>query len=99
KIGEQLDLTPVRAEFPSLAMSAAGRSAVFFDNPGGTQVHQGVIEAIANYYLTSNSNTGGTFLTSERSDEQITGAREAIADLLNAPSPRQIIFGPNMTSL
>jgi len=99
KIGEQLDLTPVRAEFPSLAMNAAGRTAVFFDNPGGTQVHKGVIEAIANYYLTSNSNTGGAFLTSQRSDEQITGAREAIADLLNAPSARQIVFGPNMTTL
>lgn len=98
KISEQLDLSAVRAEFPALAQTVAGRSAVFFDNPGGTQVHQSVIEAISDYYRYSNSNTGGAFITSQRSDEIISGAREAMADLLNAPSPSQITFGPNMTT-
>lgn len=99
QVSEELDLKPVREEFPALAQSFAGRSAVFFDNPGGTQVHQGVIDAIATYYRTSNSNTGGAFITSQRSDEVISGARAAMADLLNAASPEQIVFGPNMTTL
>ena len=99
EISQKLDLSPVRAEFPALALEVAGRTAVYFDNPGGTQVHEGVIEAVSNYYRTSNSNTGGAFLTSQRSDEVIQAARTAMADLLNAPSPSQIIFGPNMTSL
>lgn len=99
EVSADLDLSPVRVEFPSLALEAAGRTAVYFDNPGGTQVHQDVIEAISNYYRTANSNTGGAFLTSRRSDEIVTGARKAIADLLNAESPAQIIFGQNMTTL
>jgi cysteine desulfurase family protein (TIGR01976 family) len=99
KVSEKLDLSAVREEFPALALEVAGRKAVYFDNPGGTQVHRSVIDAMTNYYRTSNSNTGGAFATSQRSDEIIQGAREAMADLLNAPSPSQIIFGPNMTTL
>ncbi|HEX2910846.1 MAG TPA: aminotransferase class V-fold PLP-dependent enzyme [Chloroflexia bacterium] len=98
-VSADLDLSPVRTEFPSLSLEAAGHPAIYLDNPGGTQVHQSVIEAFGNYYLTANSNTGGAFLTSQRSEEVIRGAREAMADLLNAASPSQIIFGQNMTTL
>ena len=80
-------------------MEANGRHAVFFDNPGGTQVPQPVIDAVADYYRTSNANSGGAFLTSKRTDEVVYGARQAMADLLNAPEPENIVYGPNMTSL
>ncbi len=99
EISQELDLKLVREEFPSLSMMAGNRQAVFFDNPGGTQVVQTVIEAISNYYRTSNANNGGAFLTSQRNDEMVTEARQAMADMLNAASPSQIIFGPNMTTL
>lgn len=99
KIRQELDLSSGRAEFPSLARTVAGRSAVYFDNPGGTQVTQGVIEATSDYYRNSNANTGGGFITSQRSDASVAEARAGMADLLNAASPSQIIFGPNMTTL
>ena len=42
-----LDLARVRAQFPSLSQTVAGQPAVFLDGPGGTQVPQRVIDAIA----------------------------------------------------
>lgn len=90
-----LDPQWVRSHFPSVASS----ETIFLDNPGGTQVTQSVIDAVAEYFLTANANHGGVFPTSERSDEMIHQARIAFADFLNAPSPDEIVFGPNMTTL
>ncbi len=94
-----LDLSPLRAHFPSLQLEVADQPAVFLDNPAGTQVPQQVIDAISNYYLHANANVGGGFLTSKRTDDTIRGAREAMADMLGAASPDEIVFGPNMTTL
>ncbi|HUG29024.1 MAG TPA: cysteine desulfurase-like protein, partial [Candidatus Limnocylindria bacterium] len=93
------DLTPVRAQFPSLAMEQAGRPVAFLDGPGGTQVPDRVIEAVADYYRTANANEGGAFATSRRNDEIVAGARSAVADFYGAPSPDEIKFGYNMTTL
>src|SRR5436190_22502010 len=79
-----LDVHALRAEFPSLRLRHNGRPMIFFDNPGGTQVPQRVIDAVGDYYRTSNANSGGAFPTSRRTDEVVLAAREAMADLLNA---------------
>ncbi len=88
------DVREIRSHFPSLQSGA-----VFFDNPGGTQVPQQVIDAVTDYYRTSNSNTHGAFSTARRTDATMADARAALADFLNAASPNEIVFGPNMTSL
>ncbi len=46
-----------------------------------------------------NANAHGAFVTSAESDEIIAEAHRAMADLLNARSAEEIVFGPNMTSL
>ncbi len=84
----------IRSHFPSLQSGAT-----FFDNPGGTQVPQQVIDAVGGYYKTSNSNTHGAFATSQRTDAVLAEGRAALADFLNARSPDEIVFGPNMTTL
>lgn len=94
-----LDLSPLRSQFPALAFQDAGRSAVFFDGPGGTQVPQRVIDAMSHYLVYANANHGGAFRTSRESDAVLVAAHEAMADLLNAPSPSEIVFGANMTTL
>jgi cysteine desulfurase family protein (TIGR01976 family) len=94
-----LDVAALRAEFPALGLELDGRPVVYLDGPGGTQVPERVIDAVAGYYRESNSNSGGAFLTSERSDAHVAAAREAFADFLNARSAREIKFGPNMTTL
>jgi cysteine desulfurase family protein (TIGR01976 family) len=89
----------LRTEFPALQQTANGRPLIFFDGPGGTQVHRSVIEAMSRYLTEANSNAHGAFLYSRRTDETVTEARRALADFLNAPHPDEIVFGPNMTTL
>jgi len=93
------DVQGLHSQFPALSQTVGGRPAVFLDNPGGTQVHQSVIDAVRDYYLYHNSNHGGAFATSQRSDEILDEAHAAMADMLNAASPDEIVFGPNMTTL
>lgn len=94
-----LDVDVVRARFPALAREHDGQPYVFFDGPGGTQVVDTVVEAVADYYRTANANSGGAFPTSERSDALVAEARAAVADFLGAPSPETVKFGANMTTL
>jgi cysteine desulfurase family protein (TIGR01976 family) len=88
-----LDLTAVRSRFPALASGAA-----FFDGPGGSQVPQSVIDAVAGYLRDSNANLGGAFRTSRASDEVLERARAAAADFTGG-EPESIAFGANMTTL
>jgi len=89
-----LDPERIRDEFPALKSGA-----VFFDNPGGTQVPRRVIECMADYLATKNANRGGAFPTSAATDAGIEEARRAAADFLGAALPEEIVFGPNMTTL
>jgi cysteine desulfurase family protein (TIGR01976 family) len=83
----------VRARFTALQ-----RPLAFFDGPGGTQVPDSVIEAIAGYLRSSNANSGGPFATSNATDELSERARATAAGFLNA-TPDEVLFGANMTSL
>jgi len=89
-----LDLSLIRQQFPSL-----DRDAIFFDNPGGTQIAKQSLERINNYLLECNANHEGAFATSIASDEILDEAHQAMADFYNAASPAEIIFGNNMTTL
>jgi cysteine desulfurase family protein (TIGR01976 family) len=88
----------IRARFPALARRHAGHPVAYFDGPGGTQVPQAVVDAMADYLLHHNANTHWRYPTSEETDRLLAGAREALADLLGA-TPAEIVFGANMTTL
>jgi cysteine desulfurase family protein (TIGR01976 family) len=90
------DVVSLRRQFP--ALERAG-DTIFLDGPGGTQVPQGVIDAVVYYLTTCNANHGGLFDTSRASDKILHQAHLAVADLLNAPSPDEVVFGANMTTL
>ena len=77
------------AEFPALARQQDGRPVVFLDGPGGTQVPQRVIDAVAGYYRDMNANSGGAFTTSEATDEMAAEAHAAVADFLGAGVARR----------
>jgi selenocysteine lyase/cysteine desulfurase len=95
-----IDISPVRSQFPALQETdAQGRPYVYVDGPGGTQVPQRVIDAMGDYLVRANANSGGHFITSRRNDDTINQARVDMADFFNAPSSREIVFGANMTSL
>jgi cysteine desulfurase family protein (TIGR01976 family) len=88
-----LDVAAVRARF-----SALSRELAFFDGPGGTQVPDQVIDAIAGYLHASNANVGGPFETSARSDLLVGEARRVAASFLGC-SAEEVVFGANMTTL
>lgn len=92
------DVAWVREQFPALTQAVDGQPAVFFDGPGGTQVPQQVIDAISDYLVRANANTHGAFLTSQRTDETIAAAHDAMASMLGC-DPDEVVFGPNMTTL
>lgn len=89
-----LNLDVIRQQFPSL-----NRNAIFFDNPGGTQIAKPSIDRITKYLIESNANHGGVFATSIASDEVLDEAHRAMADFYNAPSADEIVFGNNMTTI
>ncbi|MGA9162670.1 MAG: cysteine desulfurase-like protein [Actinomycetota bacterium] len=92
------DLAKTRSRFPALVREVDGRPAVFVDAPGGSQVPDAVIEAMAGYLRRSNANAHGAFATSQETDDVIAEAHRASADLLNADVD-EVIFGPNATTL
>jgi cysteine desulfurase family protein (TIGR01976 family) len=83
----------VRARFTALQ-----RPLAFFDGPGGTQVPDSVIDAIAGYLRAANANLGGDFETSRASDVLIETAHGTAGRFLNA-SADEVAFGQNMTTL
>jgi cysteine desulfurase family protein (TIGR01976 family) len=89
-----LDPQTVRSQFPSL-----DRPAVFFDNPGGTQIAKHSLDRLNRYLIECNANHEGAFATSIASDAVLDEAHQAMADFYNASSPQEIVFGNNMTTL
>ena len=83
----------VRSQF-----SALGVPTAFFDGPGGTQVPDSVIDAIAGYLRDSNANLGGAFGNSRHSDALVARARLTAAAFLRC-GPGDTTFGANMTTL
>jgi cysteine desulfurase family protein (TIGR01976 family) len=83
----------VRAQF-----SALQRPLAFFDGPGGTQVPDSVIDAIAGYLRDANANTGGPFATSRATDVVLERAHATAARFLSA-TVEEVAFGANMTTL
>ena len=88
----------IRGRFRALDRSHQGHPAAYFDGPGGTQVPEPVIEAMADYLRYHNANTHWNYPTSHETDQMIGEARQAVADFLNA-SPEEVAFGLNMTTL
>src|SRR6266542_3131537 len=79
-----VDLSGAAVRFPGLRREQDGRTVVFADAPGGSQVPDAVVEAMADYLRRSNANAHGAFATSLDTDNVIEEANRAAADLLNA---------------
>src|SRR4051812_16620792 len=88
-----LDPVLVRPRFPALASGAA-----YLDGPGGAQVPESVIEAMAAHLRAGTANDGGAFATSRATIALIAQARRAAAQLTGS-EPEEIAFGANMTTL
>src|SRR3954447_1582101 len=88
------DVASVRSRYPALADGWA-----YLDGAAGTQVPRRVIDAESAAYAGGIGNHGGAFAASKRSDALTNAARDAVADLLGAPSPQGVVLGPSSTAL
>ena len=93
-----ISVSPIRAAFPALQRRHLGQPVAYFDGPGGTQVPQAVVDAMADYLFHHNANTHWQYPTSVETDALLADARQTLADLLGS-RPTEIAFGANMTTL
>ena len=88
-----LDITALRAQFPSLASGLA-----FFDGPGGTQTPSLVADAIGDVLTRPLSNRGPVGESALNAEHAVQEFRAAYADLLNMPADG-IVHGRSATQL
>lgn len=89
----RFDVDKIRADFPILHQQVNGQPLVYLDNAATTQKPNAVIDAISDYYRTDNSNVHrGAHALADRATVKFEAAREKVAQFLNAPAAKQIIW-------
>ncbi|MGC4108496.1 MAG: cysteine desulfurase [Thermomicrobiales bacterium] len=84
----------LRNDFPIFRNAEVGRRPLtFLDSAASSQKPQTVIDALREYYETSNANIHrGVYHLSEIATAQYEEARKRIARFINAASPRECVF-------
>ncbi|HTM34486.1 MAG TPA: cysteine desulfurase [Vicinamibacterales bacterium] len=97
-IAISFDVDTIRADFPILASSVHGKPLVYLDNAATTQKPRAVLDALTEYYTSSNANVHrGVHYLSGKATDQYEQARASIARFLGAAEPREIVFTRNAT--
>lgn len=93
-----LDVDQIREDFPILKRMVNNNTLVYFDNGATTQKPQAVIDAIVNYYSSTNANIHrGVHTLSREATEAFELARKTIAKQFNVENDQQIIFTAGTT--
>jgi len=88
-----LDVARVREDFPILAAGPDGRRLIYLDNAATTQKPRRVIDAVREYYETSNANVHrGAYALAVRATELYEAARERVAAFVGAWGPEAVVF-------
>ena len=93
------DVARIRADFPVLNREVRpGVPLVYLDSTATSQKPLAVIQAMDAFYRNSNANIHrGIHTLAEEATAGYEKARLRIAEFINAPSPRQVIFTRNAT--
>ena len=87
------DVERVRADFPALHQQVNGKRLAFLDSAASSQTPQHVLKAMDVFYERDRANIHrGVYSMSERATKAYEGARDAIAEYVNAAEPAEIIF-------
>ncbi len=87
------DVNAIRRDFPILRERVNGRPLVWFDNAATTQKPQAVIDRLAKFYETENSNIHrAAHELAARATDAYEGARETVRRFINASSTDEIVF-------
>ncbi len=93
-----LDLNKIRGDFPILKQTVNGNPLVYLDNGATSQKPQSIIDAIVNYYTTTNSNVHrGVHTLSQQATDGYEGARAKIQKFINAGDEKEVIYTRNTT--
>ena len=83
----------VKEEFPILSKNINNKPLIYLDNASTTQKPKSVIDAIQNYYESTNSNIHrGVHHLSQKATEEYERSRETIQHFIGADSSKEIIF-------
>ena len=92
------DVESIRAQFPILSQQVNGKPLVYLDNAATTQKPQCVIDSIVDYYSTCNSNVHrGAHKLADEATRRYEGARDIIADFINANVREEVIWTSGTT--
>jgi cysteine desulfurase/selenocysteine lyase len=87
------DPEKVRKDFPILKRKVHGKQLVYLDTAASAQRPLAVIEAVDNFYREHNANVHrGVHSLSQEATDLYEGGRRKLAELINAPSGREVIF-------
>jgi cysteine desulfurase/selenocysteine lyase len=94
-----LDVQKIRTDFPILQREVyPSVPLIFLDSAASSQRPLAVIEAMDEYYRMHHANVHrGIHRLSEEATDLYEGARDRIAQFINAPGPCQVIFVRNAT--
>ena len=90
----QIDQNFIHSNFPSLKSGTA-----FFDNAGGSQVAVPVAKRISDYLLGANVQLGASYDASQQAGAAVAQGRAALAMLMNADRPEEVVMGATATQL
>jgi len=78
---------------PHPRTGGGGKPLVYLDNAATTQKPRAVIDALTNYYTTTNANVHrGVHMLSQKATDAFESGREAVRSYLNARDDREVIF-------
>jgi cysteine desulfurase / selenocysteine lyase len=87
------DVDAIRQEFPILDQEVNGHPLVYLDSAATSQKPNQVIDAISDYYRGYNSNVHrAAHYLADKATQAFEGAREKVADFINSPSSKQVIW-------
>lgn len=93
-----LDTKALRADFPILTRLVHGKKLNYLDHAASSQKPKSVIEALSSFYRESHANVHrGAHQMSAEATSTYESARTKVADFLNAPSARSLVFTRNAT--
>ena len=86
----------VRGDFPILHQEVNGNPLIYFDSAASSQKPQAVLEALQHYYQRDNANVHrGAHTLSGRATDAYEGARDKVANFINAASREEIVYTRN----
>ncbi len=92
-ITSSFDIKKIRSDFPILDEKVYGKNLAYFDNAATSQKPLSVINSLTDYYTHYNANIHrGVHFLSQRASQAFDDVRVKVAQFINAPSEREIIF-------